>query len=129
LISTNRFWSCLQSHAADAWIMRKKKTPKELKENREREVGSGSGTDGIAAAQVGRSCISMERDPVQYVQSVARAQAALAAHEEKISKMTDLEIALVSGRIYFDPPPPHAGASFLWTVPVGQPQNNESTNS
>ena len=98
-------------------------------EKRKREVGSGSGTDGIVAAQVGRSCISMERDPVQYVQSAARAQAALAAHEEKISKMTDLEIALVSGHMHVDPPPPHAGASFLWTVPVGQPQNNESTDS
>ena len=92
-------------------------------------LGSGSGTDAIAAAQVGRSCISMEKDPAQYLQSVARARAAVATHEDKISKMTDLETALVSGHMYFDPPPAHSGATFQWTVPVGRPENDESTDS
>ena len=92
-------------------------------------LGSGSGTDAIAAAQVGRSCISMERDPMQYLQSVARARAAIAVHDDKISRMTDLESALVNGRMYFDPPPTHAGATFQWTVPVGRPENEDSTDS
>ena len=65
-------------------------------------LGSGSGTDAIAAAQVGRSSALLERDPIQYVRSVARAQAALAHHEEKIATMTELEISLVSGRLYFE---------------------------
>ena len=92
-------------------------------------LGSGSGTDAIAATQVGRSCISMERDPAQYLQSVARARAAIAVHEDKLSKMTDLESALVSGHMYFDPPPIHAGATFMWTVQVGRPENEDSTDS
>ena len=92
-------------------------------------LGSGSGTDAIAAAQVGRSSISLERDPIQYVQSVARAQAALARHDEKVSEMTELEATLVSGHMYFEPPPPHAGPSFLWTVPLTQSQSIESTDS
>ena len=91
--------------------------------------GSGSGTDAIAAAQVGRSSVSLERDPIQYVQSVARAQAALARHDEKVSEMTELEATLVSGHMYFEPPPPHAGPSFLWTVPLTQSQSIESTDS
>ena len=87
-------------------------------------LGSGSGTDAIAAAQVGRSSVLLERDPIlmQYVRSVARAQAALAHHEEKIATMTELEISLVSGRLYFEAPPPHTGPSFIWTVPLAQSQ-------
>ena len=92
-------------------------------------LGSGSGTDAIAAAQVGRSSVLLERDPIQCVRSVARAQAALAHHEEKIATMTELEISLVSGRLYFEAPPPHAGPSFIWTVPLAQSQSNESTDT
>ena len=76
-------------------------------------LGSGSGTDAIAAAQVGRSSVLLERDPIQYVRSVARAQAALAHHEEKIAMMTNLEISLVSGRMYFEAPPASSGP-FHW---------------
>ena len=92
-------------------------------------LGSGSGTDAIAAAQVGRSSVSLGRDPIQYVRSVARAQAALVHHEEKIATMTELEISLVSGRLYFEAPPPHTRSSFIWTVPLAQSQSNESTDT
>ena len=66
---------------------------------------------------------------MQYVRSVARAQAALAHHEEKTAAMTELEISLVSGRLYFEAPPPRTGPSFIWTVPLAQSRSSESTDT